>query len=148
MSNILSHAKRELALLGYIPLDQEQEDGPNKWIQENLFELLEVFAKQGHSGFSAPYTLNLFHRLAMFEPILPLTGDDSEWEKIDFQTWQNKRCSHVFKDAEGTCTNSQGIIFEDSDGCRYTSKGSSVVITFPYIPKTEVVKIPKQETPE
>ena len=146
MSNTLTHAKRELALLGYIPLDQEQEDGPNKWMQENLFELLEVFAKQGHSGFSAPYTLNLFHKLAMFEPILPLTGDDSEWEKMSATTWQNKRCSHVFKDIDGQACDSQGIIFEDPDGCRYTSKGSSVNITFPYIPKTEVVKIPKQET--
>jgi len=145
MSNILTHAKRELALLGYIPLDQEQEDGPNKWMQENLFELLEVFAKQGHSGFSAPYTLKLFHKLAMFEPILPLTGEDDEWEKIDFQTWQNKRASNVFKDSNGRCYDINGIVFEDPDGCRYTGKGSSVDITFPYIPKTEVVKIPKQE---
>ena len=39
MSNFINHAKREFLAVGYIPLDQDQEDGPNKWIQENILEL-------------------------------------------------------------------------------------------------------------
>ena len=45
--NTVRHAEREFVAAGYTPLDQEQEDGPNKWIQENVLELLEVFARQG-----------------------------------------------------------------------------------------------------
>ena len=32
----VEHAKREFLRAGYTPLDQEQEAGPNKWIQENV----------------------------------------------------------------------------------------------------------------
>ena len=35
----------------------------------------------GHSGSSAPYAVNLFKKLAMFKPIGPITGKDSEWAK-------------------------------------------------------------------
>ena len=53
MSNTLNHAKRELALLGYKPIEELKEDDPDRWIQENILELLEVFSKQEHSGMSA-----------------------------------------------------------------------------------------------
>jgi len=48
-SDIIKHAKRELELSGY-DLNQTEED-PNKWMVENVLELLRVFDKQGHSGF-------------------------------------------------------------------------------------------------
>ena len=73
MSNLIEHAKRELKLAGYIPLDQEQEDGPNKWIQENILELLKVFSEQRHSGASASYAINLFKELASFGILTPIT---------------------------------------------------------------------------
>ena len=69
MSDYVNHAKAEFKKLGYIPLDQEQEEGPNKWIQENVLELLDVFSKQGHSGFSAPYCIDMFQKLALFKPL-------------------------------------------------------------------------------
>ncbi len=145
MSNLLIHAKNELKLIGYIPLDEEQEDGPNKWVQENILELLEVFAKQGHSGTSAQYCSGMFYKLSNFEPLSPLTGEDSEWEKIDYRTWQNVRSSRVFKEVNPDNTFSyfdvQGKVFEESDGARYTSNDSRVEISFPYLPKTEIVKV-------
>ena len=70
------HAEREFRALGYKPVDQEE--GPNKWIQENVMELLEVFSKQGHSGMSAPVCVRYFEKLALLEPLSPLTGED--WE--------------------------------------------------------------------
>lgn len=54
------HAEREFRALGYKPVDQEE--GPNKWIQENVMELLEVFSKQGHSGMSAPVCVRYFEK--------------------------------------------------------------------------------------
>ena len=145
-SNYKSHAAREFLALGYTPLDQPQEDDPNKWIQENLFDLLAVFSTQGHSGSSAPYCANMFKKLALFEPVAPLTGEDFEWSdpsELDGETLQNKRCSHVFKDKDGRVYDSQGRVFREPNGCCYTSKDSRVYIDFPYIPKTEYMDVPE-----
>jgi len=139
MSNLIDHAKRELQAAGY-NLDS-QEDGPNKWICENLLELLEVFSKQGHSGFSALYCIDAFKRLASFEPLGPLTGEDSEWVKVQDDLWQNIRASHVFKGQDGVAYDIDGRIFREPDGCCYTSSESRKNITFPYTPKREYVDV-------
>ncbi len=149
MSNTLNHAKRELALLGYAPVEELPETDPNKWIQESILELIEVFSKQGHSGSSAPYVIGMFFKLASFEPITPLTGEDSEWEKVDFQTFQNIRCSRVFKNINtGAIYDVQGKVFEEPDGSRFANNDSIVDITFPYTPNTVVVKVPAPEPPQ
>lgn len=139
--NLIEHAKKEFIIAGY---DPDEKDGPNRWIQDNILELLEVFSKQGHSGMSAPYCIGLFTVLASFEPITPLTGVDSEWEKVacdDDIMYQNLRCSNVFKGADGRAYNVEGIVFRGSDGICYTNKNSRVYIEFPYTPKTEYVDV-------
>jgi hypothetical protein len=142
MASTVKHAKRELALLGYTPLDQEQEDGPNKWAQENILQLLEVFDKQEKTLESARYVIGMFFKLASFEPLRPLTGEDSEWEKVDYQTFENIRYPRVFKNINtGIAFDIEGKIFEYPDGARFTSKDSIVEITFPYTPRTEIVKV-------
>ena len=143
-SNSIAHAKRELVAMGYDLNDKEE--GPNKWIMENLFELLAVFSTQGHSGSSAPYCISMFKKLASFEPLCPLTGEDSEWNDVsmycgDNPLWQNNRASHVFKDEDGNVYDTQGRIFREPDGCTYTSRDSRVPVTFPYTPKTEYVDV-------
>lgn len=144
-SNDELHAMREFKAVGYIPLDQPQEDGPDKWMQENVLELLRVFAKQGHSGLSAPHCIEMFHKLAMFEPLCPLQGTDDEWNEVGDGHWQNNRCSHVFKDADGRAYDIHGRVFREPDGCCYTSYGSRVYITFPYTPTREYVDVPKDD---
>lgn len=144
-SNGELHAMREFKAAGYIPLDQPQEDGPNKWIQENVLELLRVFAKQGHSGFSAPYCIEMFRKLAMFEPLVPLQGTDDEWNDVGDGFWQNNRCSHVFKGADGRAYDIDGRIFREPDGCCYTNRDSRVYITFPYTPTREYVDVSEEK---
>ena len=73
----IEHAKREFLKLGYKPIE-DCEDDPDKWIQENVLELLEVFVNQGHSGSSAPYVINLFKKLANQDPIAPIMCTDDE----------------------------------------------------------------------
>lgn len=140
MSNLLDHAKRELAALGY----KEGEEGPNGWMYGNVIELIGVFAKQGHSGGSAPHCIQLFEKLARFEPLKPLTGEDSEWHDVSEHsgrtTFQNVRCSHVFKDENGTY-DIEGKVFVYPDGGAFTNGDSRVTITFPYTPKTEYVQV-------
>ena len=149
-SNSIAHAKRELVAIGYDLNDKEE--GPNKWIMENLFELLAVFSTQGHSGSSAPYCISMFKKLASFEPLCPLTGEDAEWNDVsmycgDTTRWQNNRASHVFKDKDGQAYDSQGKVFREPDGCTYTSSDSRVVIEFPYTPKTEYVDVDVEGKP-
>jgi hypothetical protein len=139
MSNLIRHAKREFLALGYKPIE-ECEDDPDKWIQENVLELLEVFSKQGHSGFSAPYCISMFSKLAKFEPMCPLQGTDDEWMEVNDGMWQNVRCGRVFKDESGSY-DIDGKVFIDRDGCAYTDKDSRVYITFPYTPKTEYINV-------
>lgn len=147
MSNLKEHALREFKAIGYKSI--EEEEGPNKWIQQNILELLEVFSNQGHSGFSAPYCIGLFNKLASFEPLCPLTGEPEEWNDTSHMSsrpvWQNKRCSHVFKDADGQAYDIQGKVFREPDGSCYTSKESRVYVEFPYTPKTEYIDVPARD---
>jgi hypothetical protein len=102
--NIIDRAKIEFLKLGYKPIEEYEKDDPDRWIQENVFELLEVFSKQGHSGFSAPFVIHYFEKLAKNEPIAPIMCTDDEWNDIsDYggdtydPDFQNNRCSAVFK---------------------------------------------------
>lgn len=140
-SKTIIHAERELLAAGYEPLDKEQEDGPNKWIQQNVLELLEVFGRQGHSGFSAPFAVEMFRKLALHEPLVPLSGADDEWNDIGDGMFQNNRCSRVFKDADGRAYDIDGRVFRYPNGCCYTGRDSRVYVTFPYTPTKEYVDV-------
>lgn len=148
MSLLLKHAKRELALLGYLPPETLEADDPNKAVQEDIIELIETFSKQGHSSMSASYVIGMFFKLANFDCLRPLTGEDCEWEKVDFQTLQNVRCNRVFKNINtGRVFDVQGKVFQTPDGARFTNAESSVDVVFPYAPITEVVNIELPEEP-
>ncbi len=139
-TNSVSHAKRELraSLEG-------KEDGPNKWIAQNLIELIAIFSTQGHSGSSAPWCIDMFKKLAAFEPLGPLTGEDHEWMEVGEGAFQNMRCSHVFKQADrfdGQAYDINGRIFREPSGACYTSGKSHVPVVFPYTPTSEYVDVP------
>jgi len=138
MANLLKHAEHELKLLG------GDDDGMQSVMNKHILEMVRVFGDEGHSGFSASYAVNLLEKLLRFEPLKPLTGEDDEWNDVSehgggVMKWQNKRCSHVFKDVDGRAYDIEGKIFREPDGSCYPGKGSSVDITFPYTPKREYV---------
>lgn len=132
-----AHAEREFQALGW----DFTEDGPNRWIRDNVLELLKAFSAQGHSGSSAPYAIGLFEKLARFEPLCPLTGAAEEWTEVSEGMWQNRRCSHVFKDSDGRAYDIDGKIFREPNGCCYTNLESRVYVEFPYTPKREYVDV-------
>ena len=135
--------RREFKALGYKP-PEEDEDGPNKWIQENVLEIAEVFASQGHSGFSASFCADLLEKALRHEPFGPLTGEDWEWNEVGPGMFQNNRCNHVFKDAslfDGQAYDIDGRIFREPDGLCYTNRDSRVPVTFPYTPTREYVDV-------
>ena len=130
MSNLVDYAKEELKKIGMIDSGEPYNDV----VAKAILDLLELFASQGHSGFTAPYAINVFKRLAMYKPLSPLTGEDSEWNEIESGLYQNKRYSAVFKEKDGRVYNCDGKVFTDDGGeTWYSSKDSCVEITFPYI---------------
>jgi hypothetical protein len=142
MSNILKHAERELSLIGY-----DGKDAYNNMAKAAIMELLTTFANQGHSGFSANYIANIFNKLARYETLSPLTGEDNEWKDVtemsgDRKTlFQNNRDSAVFKDDTG-CYYIHAIIWVGETGDTYTDKKSCGYIkSFPFTPKTFYVKL-------
>ena len=111
--------------------------------------MLDTFAKQGHSGFSAPYCLAYFDKLARFQPITPLTGHDNEWNEVDNGNngimYQNKRDPSIFKETNGKSFWVEGKIFRTPDGCTYTNSDSHVEITFPWTrPEPEIIDVKEE----
>lgn len=138
-SSYVKHCRRELS-------SWFEDDGPNRWMAEHIELMLMLFATEGHSGSSAPFAVKLFGELARFKPWGPLTGAEDEWgEPFDLDgTQQNKRCSHVFRGADGRAYDADGRVFRDPDGCCYTNIDSRVYIEFPYTPTTVYVDRPAE----
>jgi hypothetical protein len=147
MSNYQSHAVRELKKLGYLfdeddyPIEDPTDDfDMNAEMCMCVLEVLEVFAKQGHSGMSASYAISILEKVMKFEPLSPLTGEDDEWNCINDErtgnneVFQNKRSSNVFKEG-GEAYDIDGKVFIDPDGASFTSFESRMPVTFPYTPK-------------
>ena len=125
------YGRKELEKIGYF---KEGDNPYNVAVANAILELLDVFDNQSHSGFSAPYVIGKFKRLAMFKPISPLTGEDDEWNEMKDGSFQNKRYSAVFKDKkDGKAYNIEGKIFSDNGGKTwFTNRDSRVYIDFPY----------------
>ena len=93
MGKLLEHAKRELELVGLFD-DDSDYDG---MIGHAVMKMVEVFSGEGHSGFSAMMTLDVFCRVAKFKTLTPLTNDPDEWMEIsDDGELQSTRCSSCF----------------------------------------------------
>ena len=145
MSNLLKHAERELKLIGY-----DGKDEYNNMAKAAIMELLTTFANQGHCGFSANYIVNLFNKLAKYETLSPLTGNDDEWNDVsdmsgDRKTlFQNNRDGRVFKNDDGAFF-TEAIIWTESGESSYTNKDSNRYIkSFPFTPKTFYVEVDKE----
>ena len=152
MNNYEKHAWIEFRAAGWIDENNKFNDEMQELICKHVLKLLEVFDEEGHSGSSAPYAINLFEKLAKFEPVAPLTGEDWEWANVSEYggrnngiLYQNKRCGHVFKDDDGAY-DMDGVIFwewftDKETGEKFksyfTGRESRVPVTFPYTPKRE-----------
>ena len=143
MSNLESHAKLEFRAAGWLDDNGNYMDEMQEMICRHVLALLDVFSNEGHSGTSAPYAIRLFSRLASFEPLVPWTGEDWEWNDTGRGVLQNKRASHVFKDENGAydingkvfwewCKPYEGREPQEPYKSYYTCSESRVPVTFPY----------------
>ena len=143
--SLLSHAEYELDLIG---MKDEGDDDMNIAMRKHILHMIEEFSEEGHSGFSAPYAISILSKLLKYEPLTPLTGDDSEWVDVSEMNgntlYQNKRSGRVFKDNDGAY-DIEGKVFwdwftDEETGEKYksyyTGRESRVPVEFPYVPTT------------
>lgn len=156
--SLVEHAKTELQLAGFF----SEEDFYGGMTGKAVIELIEVFAKQGHSGGSAPIVANLFKKLALYENLSAVTGKEEEWMLLDYGSglkYQNKRCSAVFKQEDGACTYNDAIVKRCPNGSCWTGplyltredaiNDTNVIRTkiksFPFTPKTFYIDVLEEE---
>lgn len=92
MSNLVDHAKRELATI---------HEDPE--FSEGLVKMIEIFASMGHSGGSASVAIAMLTELLEHRNLSPLTDNPDEWEFHGPErwdgtngVWQNKRNGEAF----------------------------------------------------
>lgn len=147
MNNFENHAREEFRAAGWMDENGKFNDDMQELVCAQVLDLLNMFAKHGHSGSSAPYALTMFTKLANFKPIAPITGEDWEWNDVsgfsDGPRYQNKRCSSIFKDKDGNAHDIDGKVFwewqvgyEDGKPYKsyYTNHLCHTPVTFPYTP--------------
>ena len=145
-SNIVEHIKTEL------PEPEDDDDDMQVAMNKHLMRMGKLFSVEGHSGFSAAYANSVLNKLLMFEPLGPLTGEESEWMywKDDLgneMAAQNKRCSSVFLRKDGSAYDIDGRVFIEPNGVAFTSNNSKVEVTFPYTPSKEYVYVDEDDNP-
>lgn len=142
MSNLVKYAESEMRRAGLFDKDRDY----GGMLGPAILKMVETFSDEGHSGMSAGLAISIFEKVARFEPLTPLTGEDDEWMEVGDGKFQNVRCSHVFKE-NGQAYDIDGKIFREPNGWTYTSFESRIPVAFPYTPKREYVDVPG-EAPE
>jgi len=140
--SLVSYAESELDRIGMT------DDGDmNGMMRKHLLHMVKEFSEEGHSGFSASYSLQCLTKLLKFKPLSPLTGEDDEWTEVTqisgYPHFQNKRCGSVFKNGkDGEAYDIDGKVFwewytdketGEKHKSYYTSMEGRLPVTFPYI---------------
>jgi hypothetical protein len=96
MSKLVEHAEYELKKAGLFDNDADYMGV----LAKDVMQIIELFAKQGHSGASAAYVAGILELLLRFKPLSPITNDPDEWGLIsqdgEPKMWQNKRDGEQF----------------------------------------------------
>jgi hypothetical protein len=117
-SQLIQYAERELKLAGIGDKDADYDGA----LESCVLELVEVFARQEHSGYSALSTLQLFNELAQFHPLTP--NDHSQYQDVSglsgYSLLQDTRDSRWFsKDGGKTWYNVDDHRVSWQDQLRY-----------------------------
>lgn len=96
--SLIDHAQRELSLIG---MTVDDLDPMNAQMTDYILKMVQDFADQGHSGFSAAYAIGILEKLLRFENLSPITSNPNEWTHISEEIggenlWQSKRNPALF----------------------------------------------------
>lgn len=160
----MDDVKAEFIRMEYKPIE-ECEDDPDKWIQEGTIELVKVFFDNRNNlkKENQNKLIEYFSKLSLFEPISPIMCTEDEWgscEKwgdTEEETYQNKRCSAIFKNGkDGRPYYIDAIVWKGQNGNTFTgnsvlnSKGekissSQTIKKLPFEPKTFYIDVIETE---
>lgn len=113
--SLLQHAQDELKTSGMLDGDEF-----NTNISGSVLDLIQLFSSQGHSGFSAEFTKDLFDLLTGFKTLSPITSDPKEWQNDkelggNGDLWQNLRDPSVFSEDGGKTWKSVDEAYKGSE---------------------------------
>ena len=136
---VSEYARKELDLAGY--------SGSNDMrLQACIEQLIDVFEQQRHHAHAYHRIVNIFSKLAQFQPISPLMGTDDEWIPFDKNTLQNIRYHHVYKNIiTGKAYDTHVYVFRDDQG-HCSTDGLPYEVIFPYTPRIEYIKVTPKTT--
>ena len=142
--NLHDHAVNELSRLD----DGSEEQAE---VNKDILQIVDDFSGQGHSGFSASYTLNLLTRLLKFYPLTSIKDDESEWEAHAGAINQAKRYSALFKDEDGSVYDIDriSIVYEGHENSSWC--GPRYYVKLPYRPNPNLhytIKVPNEFWPD
>lgn len=144
-SNLIAHARRELNRVAQRPDGSFDKD--QVAINEHILKMISIFAREGHSGFSAGWTAAALNRLLKFKPLTPLLGTPDEWVHVGdneagVPVYQNSRYGCVFKEGNGQAYDIETRVYDDGQSLFHRG-GERQLISFPYVPplQPEVIKV-------
>lgn len=115
-------------------------------IESSVIKMLAILDELPTEDRSRWRAMSLFGRLSTNQVITPLTGDESEWVDSDMENVKkNRRCPFVFLRADGTAFDARAVVRLAADGSMRPESVEPRDISFPYMPKQEVLG-PKTET--
>ena len=146
---MVEFAKKEMDIIRLT-----EDDEMNGEMRKHILHMVEEFADEDHSGFSASYALSILQKVLAYKPLSPLTGEDSEWNYVvesgfGDSFYQNNRHGSVFKEGKDEeAYDIDGKVFwnwytdpktGEKSKSHYTCKESRVPVTFPYtVPETPI----------
>jgi hypothetical protein len=104
--SLVSYAQRELELAGWFKEDSDYAG----MVGPAVVKMVEQFAEEGHSGYSAGLCLALFKEVAAFKPLSPITNplDTGDFHDVSgpsgtpkMTTLQSTRLSSLFSEDGG-----------------------------------------------
>lgn len=145
----IDFARTELEAIGAFDPDKDFYGGHTG---KAVMELIELFAKQKHSGMSSSLVAGMFRKLTKWEPLSPIMNTEDEWSNdiSGDETYQNKRCPAVFKQGkDGKPYYIDAIVWEYEDGGAFTGTVEDITsrqfCKIPFSPKSFYVKISKED---
>ncbi len=137
LRTLVEHTKDELERAGLF--DEDSDYGG--MLADAVMAIMKVFAKQGHSGFSAAMCRELFHRLSNFETLTPITSEPEEWYDISVacggekgKMWQNTRNPAIFSEDGGETW--YNVETQSEGGFKTSTNNDHWHVWFPGHPRT------------
>lgn len=148
---LVDYARSEFAVAASHRDKSQFTDDMMPWIdriESSVIKMLEILDELPTEDRSRWLAMSLFGRLSTNQVITPLTGDESEWVDCDMDNLRkNRRAPFVFLRADGSAFDARAVVRLAGDGSMRPESVEPRDISFPYMPKQEVLGPKTDEQP-